>query len=61
MGGSTVTPLHSSYGLRHVDPTVATFAFKLSAFQSGRPESCLAFQVDLDASFGGGLVPMHRG
>ncbi len=49
-GGSGVTLLQSSYSLRHVDPTVSVFAFKLSAFQSGRPDSCLAFHVDLDAS-----------
>jgi netrin receptor unc-5 len=52
--------LSANFTLRHIDPTVKSIAFKLSAFQSGHPETCLTFAVSADASInsGGGCIDL---
>ena len=51
-GGENAGSHYSYYSLMHVDPTVTAFRFKLSVFQSKHPESCLTFNVCLDAKTG---------
>ncbi len=57
----------ANYSLHHIDPTVKTIAFKLSAYQTGHPETCLTLAVSVDAedalngSFDAPDMPLSRG
>eukprot|EP00095_Tigriopus_kingsejongensis_P005260 maker-scaffold498_size154992-snap-gene-0.18 protein:Tk05260 transcript:maker-scaffold498_size154992-snap-gene-0.18-mRNA-1 annotation:"netrin receptor unc5b-like" len=42
--------LKANYSLHHVDPTVQSIAFKLSAFQTNHPETCQSFTVNIDVT-----------
>ena len=49
--------LRINYSLQHIDPTVSLIAFKLSAFQSGHPETCQSFSVNVDSTEGSCFIP----
>lgn len=49
--------LKANYSLHHVDPTVQTIAFKLSAFQSDHPETRQSFSVNIDVTQGRTPIP----
>lgn len=54
--------LRANYSLTHVDPTVSSIAFKLTAFQTGSLErTALTFNVNTDAGVRLGSIPRNIG